>query len=208
MRKSFILAAAVVLSVFFFACEKDAIPQPPSFPTAQTADSLALPDPPEQLAHGSAASKKKPAHPVPVGDFEQSNNGRYTIQIAVFPSEASARTLVNKMAKNNIKAYYVKVNNPGQLLGSYYRVRIGFFSGKSIAENFARARLEPLGYKWWVDDRRNDYLGTNSESVNTVAAPRPAASSPSKRTLSKAELEEAKRVYRELAREAVKSVQR
>jgi len=213
MKKRFaFLIAAIAFSVLFFACEEEGIPipLPPPLPMQNGDDSTLLKQDDKATASKKAAAKKetakketKPPTPkqsvnpeipctVPCDtDSEQLSSGRYTIQIAVLPSESSAKSLVRRMSGNGIKAYYAQVDNPAQLLGLYYRVRVGFFNGRSEAENFAKTRLEPLGYAWWVDKRKNDNLGSSSMSFS---------SSPSAPVDD--ELEAAKRAYREqLARE-------
>jgi hypothetical protein len=221
MKKKFALIIAIAFSVLFFACEEDSIPVPmPPSPFGQVEDdsikrdetvdniagtSKAAAAPSEKpAAHAPAAKKeakpapKREAKPIPHDAVysEQLSTGRYTIQIAVFPSEASAKALVKRMAGNGIKAYYAHVDNPAQLLGLYFRVRIGFFNERIDAEGFARTKLEPLGYAWWVDKRKNDNLGNAPSFGSHVAAP------------TDNELEAAKRAYKEqLAREAAEANQ-
>lgn len=201
MERNFVLTIVAAFSIFFFACEEDAVPiplPPPPLPLGQAADDFASPAanngtdslaiPASEAVSSSsksparAAAKPTPAPAKPIffaentEDAEQSSSGRYTIQIAIFPSEASARALVKKMDGYGIKAYYARVNNPAKLLGSYYRVRVGFFGGKSAAGQFAKNRLSPLGYAWWVDERKNDKVGNafeqeDAKSSSSVAAP-------------------------------------
>jgi hypothetical protein len=198
MKKKFILATMVVSLFFFSACEDEAIPVPlpPPLPSDNAqieGNSLVKTDSPNQsvknanpvapAASPPVAAKAAPVvKPVPVAkpapavknvtapgdDTGQLSYGKYTIQIAVFPSEATAKKLVKKMAENSINSYYAKVNNPAQLLGAYYRVRIGYFNERSVAENFARTRLEPLGYVWWVDRSNKDSIGTDLARAKPV----------------------------------------
>ena len=235
MRKKFCLGTVVLSSVFFFACllEEEAMPVPFPLPppSTQVADTALPPPPAESAEPAPVAAPPKTTPPAPVAenivtttptqpfilaDAGQANYGRYTIQVAVFPSEASAKRLVKKMSENGIKAYYVKVNNPAQLLGTYYRVRVGYFSGKALAETFAKTKLEPLGYAWYIDVSRNDSVG-NPKSVTAPVAPiapvapvAPVASStpstPSTSTSANSELEKAKQEYREIAKQASKQV--
>jgi cell division septation protein DedD len=103
------------------------------------------------------------AHSMQNEDIAQLRTGRYVIQVAVFPVEASAKKIIKKLSENGINAYSARVQNPDPekgVIGTYYRVRIGFFDGRSIAETFAKARLEPLGYAWWVDRSKNDNVGS------------------------------------------------
>jgi len=101
------------------------------------------------------------------GDAEQLSRGRYVIQVSIVPTEASARKMIKNLSENGIKAYNAKVDNPDPekgMIGTYNRIRIGFFNAKPAAEAFAKSRLEPLGYRWWVDRSRNDNIGKYSES--------------------------------------------
>ncbi|MDR2594621.1 MAG: SPOR domain-containing protein [Fibromonadaceae bacterium] len=112
------------------------------------------------------------------GDAEQLSRGRYVIQVSIVPTEASARRIIKKLSDDGIKAYNAKVDNPDPekgMIGTYNRVRIGFFDAKPAAEAFAKSRLEPLGYRWWVDRSRNDNIGklTDSGSEPFVVEKRP-----------------------------------
>jgi len=206
MKRNFILATVVMYSALFFACEEDAIPVPlpPPLPVAQTtdnsepppSDSIASPvavDNSPVKAHAPSNTVRKVTPIVEETESGQLKTGRYTIQIVLFPSEASAKKLVKKMAENGISAYYAKVNNPDSLYGTYYRVRVGYFNGISAATAFARTRLAPLGYSWWVDNTRNDTV------------PKPGTSSKSTVYLDP-ELERAKQEYKEFAKAADKDV--
>jgi len=209
MKRNIALTIAVALSIFFFACKEDDIPvplPPPPPPSAQAADDSALLAPEAEIADSPPApTAEKPARvaekPAPAAEnpaffaeyAEQLSSGRYTIQVAIFPTRSSAKALVKKIEDRGIKAYYAKVYNPAKLLGSYYRVRVGFFNGKSVAEQFAKTRLEPLGYRWWVDERRNDNVGNAIIQVDTSVE-------------DDGSLEAAKQAYKELAKAAIKAV--
>jgi len=181
MKKLFVLIIGV-FSIFFIACDEDVIPIPlppsqpaadaPPPPPAEEKKEMQVPvaeKPSEQPAKTvKAAPAKEAAVKTTVyfahdGDVEQSSTGRYIIQVAISPVEASAKKIIKKLAENGIKAYSAKVLNPAPekgMIGTYYRVRIGFFDAKTAAEAFAKARLEPIGYKWWVDKSRNDNVGS------------------------------------------------
>ncbi len=221
MKKSFILMMVAMSSLFFLACEEEAVPVPlpPMPPQAPAEDVAEIPPAPEPVAAApQPPSPPPPSMPPPPSlpppppppsqappkmamalneDAGQLKSGRYTIQVGVVPDESAAKGLVKKMAANGIKAYYVDVSNPDKLYGLYYRVRVGFFNSKFAAEDFAKSRLEPIGYKWWVDLSRNDTVGNS-----VAAAPSAKPASPSS---ADSELEEAKRAYKEIAKEATKA---
>jgi len=176
MKKFFVLIA-IAFSILFFACEDETIPipLPPSQPAANApaeegAASQAPAEKPSEPAKTAKESAKTPAKEIAKttvssvqnGDVEQSSTGRYVIQVSVLPVEASAKKLIKKLAENGIKAYSAKVQDPDPskgVIGTYYRVRIGFFDGRSVAETFAKTRLEPIGYAWWIDKSKNDNIG-------------------------------------------------
>ncbi|MDR3001238.1 MAG: SPOR domain-containing protein [Fibromonadaceae bacterium] len=211
MKKNLVLITVAAFSVSFFACKEEILSiAAPAAPVLPSIDNIELPPPPSDIVVATpdpappapvAAPTPAPAPVIPAatfmsaGNVEQLSSGRYTIQIAVFPSEASAKALVKRMSDNGINAYYTRVNNPAQLLGTYYRVRVGYFNGKSAAENFAETRLRPLGYAWWVDGSRNDAVGNPAGRAETVAATNP-------------KLEQAKEEYRQIAREAARETAR
>jgi len=183
MNKFFVLSA-IVFSIFFFACEDDTIPipLPPSQPSANAPGEENTEKAESQASAGkssepaktakSSAKEKPPAKakeaPAPKtvayfdGDAEQLKTGRYIIQVGIFPTEASAKRVIKKLAENGIKAYNAKVDNPDPekgMIGTYNRVRVGFFDAKPAAEAFAKTKLEPLGYAWWIDRSKNDNIG-------------------------------------------------
>ncbi|GBU23684.1 hypothetical protein R83H12_00300 [Fibrobacteria bacterium R8-3-H12] len=186
MNKFFVLST-IAFSIFFFGCEEDAIPipLPPSQPAADApveesagkAESQVPAKKPGESAKTvknqakASAPAKEPAKTIAYfdGDAEQLSTGRYIVQVGIFPVETSAKKLIKKLAENGIKAYNAKVQNPDPekgMIGTYNRVRIGFFDAKTAAEAFAKARLEPLGYTWWIDRSKNDNIGklVSSES--------------------------------------------
>jgi hypothetical protein len=181
--KNFFVLIIIAFSILFFACEEEVIPIPLP-PPAQTLTNE--PAPTEEKAELQVTAEKPsepvktvktPAKEAPVkesakvvyysGDVEQLSKGRYIIQIAVVPIEASAKKLIKKLAEEGIKAYNAKVQNPNPekgMIGTYNRVRIGFFDAKTAAEAYAKAKLEPLGYSWWIDRSRNDNIGKLMDS--------------------------------------------
>jgi len=105
-------------------------------------------------------------------DIEQSRKGIFIIQVGTYPTEASAKRTIKKLSDGGIKAYNAKVENPDPdkgMFGTYHRVRVGFFDKRASAEEFAKSRLEPLGYKWWVDKSRNDNIGKQTYSQQTYS---------------------------------------
>ncbi|MCL1945665.1 MAG: SPOR domain-containing protein [Chitinivibrionia bacterium] len=97
--------------------------------------------------------------PIPV-EFTFSPNGRYVVQVSTVASVDLANSIVKKFERMGYPAYSAQVENPTtSLIGIYYRVRIGGFSGIAEAKNFGEAVLRPLGYDYWVDNKSNDNIG-------------------------------------------------
>jgi len=165
MKKFFVLIA-IAFSILFFACEDETIPIPlPPSPTATapTGEAAESKVPAEKTpAKTAKAPAKESVKTIQSGDVEQLSSGRYVIQVAVLPVEDSAKKIIKKLAENGIKAYSARVQDPDPakgVIGIYYRVRIGFFNGRTAAETFAKTMLEPIGYAWWIDKRKNDNIG-------------------------------------------------
>ena len=90
---------------------------------------------------------------------EQESSGQYVIQVSIQPSRKAANSIVSKLSDQGIKAYVAEVENPGELEGTFYRVRVGYFSTIANAQQFGKEVLAPQGYAGWVDNRKNDRIG-------------------------------------------------
>lgn len=132
------------------------------------------------------------------GDVAQpGTEGAVVIQVSIQPSKSAAKAILKKLEEKGIKGYLAQVENPGELEGSYYRVRIGYFKKIEDAKSYGKSALEPLGFAWWIDNKANDTVGSaasgeatesysNSDSYNnsgsftssTPAAESPAAEAP------------------------------
>jgi cell division septation protein DedD len=114
-----------------------------------------------------------------------SDGGRYVVQVKVFASRRAAEGLASKLADEGYPSYVAEVSNPTpDLSGTFYRVRIGSFSGVSLAQEFGEKVLLAMGYQYWVDNKSNDNKGSDSygggydASAPAVSEPAaPAASS-------------------------------
>ena len=179
--KLFPLLALFSLSIFLFGCseEKELVPEI-STPKAKPAKVVEPPkdeDPelqpmtsktetaPEQAKEVKTETKPE-AQTAQVQPVNQADDGEYVIQVGIQPSKKSAESLVQKLSEKGVKAYYSSVENPGELEGTYYRVRVGFFASINDAQNFGRSVLETNGLPWWVDNRSNDAVGNPTTSEN------------------------------------------
>jgi hypothetical protein len=99
-----------------------------------------------------------------VGKANPTGAGNYVIQVDIKPTQKAADKVLEKLRSSGIEAYVSQVENPGELEGSYFRVRIGFFASIAEATNYAKGSLAPLGYAWWVDNKKNDTVGNSAPS--------------------------------------------
>ena len=95
-------------------------------------------------------------------------NGRYVVQVSTVESYSTAQKLSSTLQNKGYPAYVAEVNNPTpDLFGQYYRVRIGGFTGISVARAFGDDFLRPEGYDFWVDNRANDNVGIQGDGFGT-----------------------------------------
>ena len=190
--------------------EEDAVPQmEPAKPVAQAAPAPAATPKKEEAPAPAPVEEAKPADepvlvpiqslsddknkaeaafeeatkaPAPATDaaVAPSDKGEYVIQVSIQSSKKAADAIVKKLAEQNIKAYIAEVENPGELEGTYYRIRIGYFNASSDAQSYGKAVLSALNFAWWVDKRKNDDVGNPAGDDSSemddedVAAPAPA----------------------------------
>lgn len=139
-----------------------------------------LPPPPAVAAESAADPELKPIQgvgqpqAVPTSGLTPAGSGNYVIQVDIKPSQSAADKVLEKLRANGIEAYVAEVENPGELEGTYYRIRIGFFASIANATNYAQGTLAPLGYAWWVDNKKNDAVGNPSGSESSYSEPAPA----------------------------------
>ncbi|SHL23693.1 SPOR domain-containing protein [Fibrobacter sp. UWEL] len=108
----------------------------------------------------SATKDEAPAKVAPaVGGAAPLSSGEYVIQVSIQASKKVANDIVKKLAENGVKAYIVEVENPGELEGTYYRIRVGYFANSADAQNYGKQALSPLNFAWWVDKTKNDTVG-------------------------------------------------
>src|SRR3989339_34111 len=97
-----------------------------------------------------------------------SDNGKYVVQVSVFVARKAANRLATKFTEEGYAAYVAEVQNPtGDLTGTYYRVRIGNFSGVSDAKDFGENVVADMGYNFWIDNKSNDNVGGSMGSESS-----------------------------------------
>jgi cell division protein FtsN len=87
-------------------------------------------------------------------------DGRYVVQVSCIASEDIAEDVAKKFENKGFPVYIAEVKNPTpQLIGTYYRIRIGGFNGIASAKSFGESSLLSNGYEYWIDNRSNDNVG-------------------------------------------------
>lgn len=200
----FVFAASLVLLVS--GCKKDkensAVVEevPAAAPPKETDTSATLAEEPnlQQVGKDKPGSAKNTFHPgkgknaaaAPASEAGFSDAGHYVVQVAIFKSKKQAGALVEKLSGQGYPAYVAEVSDPvPQLSGTYHRVRIGKFLKIGDAKAFGDNTLKPLGYDYWVDNKKNDGVGGAGGSYSAPAsepASEPSAEAPAPRKGKKA----------------------
>lgn len=119
--------------------------------------SLSQNTPQEEPAAEPAKAESAPV--ATTGSVQQQSEGAFVIQVSIQPSKKGADAIIKKLAEQSIKAYVAEVENPGELEGTYYRVRVGFFPTYAAAQEYGKQVLTALNFQWWVDNSKNDEVG-------------------------------------------------
>ena len=183
MKKSILSLSAIALaSSMLVACneeEEDLVPkmEPAKAAAEQAAPAAEQPaeqpkaDEPElvpiQSLSGNTESSEvaeaeeapKAFAPAPAGSVQPLSKGEYVIQVSIQSSKRAADGIVKKLAESGIKAYVAEVENPGELEGTYYRIRVGYFESSANAQEYGKQVLTPLNFAWWGDKSKNDDVG-------------------------------------------------
>ncbi len=175
---SAIVGAIVLTCLMLSACSKkeDAAPkmEPKKAQVTKTEEPAPPPPPKEEEPDlvPIASLSESPAEEAPAktttrqrtysGSAEQQSAGEYVIQVSIQSSKRAANAIVRKLADEGITAYVAEVENPGELEGTFYRVRIGYFPTVADAQEYGQQVLSPLNYAGWVDMRKNDQVGKPS----------------------------------------------
>jgi len=133
----------------------------------------------QQVGANGSKSKDKGA-PSPAAEAAGfSERGSIVVQVSVFKSSRQAANLVEKLAAQGYPAYVAEVENPTpEMSGTYHRVRIGRFQRIADAKAFGENTLRPAGYDYWVDNKKNDAVGSGGYSSDSYSSPSPAESAP------------------------------
>jgi hypothetical protein len=176
---------ALSLAILAAGCKKDKeapavieeVPSSASAAPAETDTTATLSEEPnlQQVGKDKPGSAKNTFHPSGASSAQAqeagfSDNGHYVVQVAVFKSKRQAAQLVEKLANSGYPAYVAEVENPvPELSGTYHRVRIGKFAHITDARSFGENTLKPLGYEFWVDNKKNDAVGGEGSGYSEPA---------------------------------------
>lgn len=171
---------AVSLACFFAACKKKEEPAvieevPAAAAPVETDTSATLVEEPSLKKVGEEAPAAAPSMAAQDAGF--SDRGSFVVQVSVFKSKRQAANLVEKLANSGFPAYVAEVENPtADLSGTWQRVRIGRFQRIADARSFGENTLRGMGYDYWVDNKKNDNVGSGdgdaySSSPAPVSAP-------------------------------------
>ncbi len=190
-----------LFAAFFAGCESedDAIPEivptkkvetvKEKEVTAQATDSMPELQPIQSLSANSSTTPET----FTTGTsqiVEPGSEGSVTIQVSIQPSKRGANATLKKLGEKGIRAYLAQVENPGELEGTYYRVRVGYFKKIEDAKSFGKNKLEPLGFAWWIDNKANDAVGSpeTGESANAYKTQQQPIEAPEESIPSDAEM--------------------
>ena len=183
LTASAFVAAGLVFTIS--GCKKDkeapAVIEEVPAAAAETDTSATLAEEPslQQVGGNKPGSAKNTFHPSASADKAGfSEDGRFVVQVAIFKSKRQAAGLVEKLAAAGYPAYVAEVENPvPELAGTYHRVRIGKFLKVTDARAFGDNTLKPMGYDFWVDNKKNDAVGGDGSGYT---APEPSYSAPAR----------------------------
>ncbi len=116
---------------------------------------------PAKNAPKPAAARSAAPISTPVASAENLDpNGRYVVQVASVMSEQLANSIVQKLKAKGLPAYISTIENPTpELIGTYFRVRVGGFAGITAAKAFGQKYLAGDGYEYWVASRGDEGTG-------------------------------------------------
>ncbi|MGL1937164.1 MAG: SPOR domain-containing protein [Fibrobacterales bacterium] len=176
MKNTGIILASILVVLCFLACgdneEKkvDIITETLGQPVNDSENGPATDIPEEEFEDIEEAVI--PEEPTALADDEYIpklyESGSYVLQVGVSPSEVIAKKLATKIESKGYTPYISMVENPGDLVGTFYRVRIGYFKSLTQARLFGHNVLMPMNIAFWIDNRKNDAVGNPAKTEEEV----------------------------------------
>ena len=147
---------------------KPAVPaEPPEPEFVSLEEELNGPSKPEPAKFVEPANKPAPAAPIALDANYTPNlnqTGNYVVQVGTSSNDDDAQAMVKKISRLGYEAYTVDVTNPGDLEGTFIRVRVGYFTTITDARLFGHNILKPAGISFWIDNRSGDVGNTSSQA--------------------------------------------
>jgi hypothetical protein len=135
-------------------------------PDLESVEDTALED---EIFESGTLDKTKATAKSSAGTGNFTSSGKYVVQISIFKSQRMANKLKDKLSDMGYPAYVAEVSDPiPELMGDYYRVRIGQFASITDAKSFGENVLIPQNYDFWVDLKSNDHTGNSFSSSESV----------------------------------------
>lgn len=164
------LSLATSLCSILVACGEEEVPPPPpkvEKPQVEKKskfkklESLSEKDSATSSNASKVSSSKAGVTDLNSSDITQpGKHGRYVLQVGISPSKAQAKKIRNKLRDQGYKyTYLAEVQDPGELEGTFYRVRLGHFKNVPDARVFGSQVLKPMGISFWIDNKSNDAVG-------------------------------------------------
>ena len=166
-----ILGASLVCLALLSACSDEKEEMVPQIMPQKAKTPVVKPAETEEPELQPMVAAQESAEPAKVAEIPlsvvQEKSGSYVIQVGIQPSKKGANTIVANLKEKGVYAYISEVENPGELEGTYYRVRIGYFSTIQKAQDFGKQVLESAGFPWWIDNKQNDSVGNPSSESDS-----------------------------------------
>lgn len=178
MFKKTLLTSGIIaaLSMNFIACGEEEVPPPPPKVTKPKAKEASKFKKLETLKDAETNSKKVNKPTAGVTDLASSDvvqpgsKGSYVLQVGISPSKAQAVKLRDKLKAEGYQyTYLALVENPGELEGTFYRVRLGNFKTIPDARVFGSQTLKPMGISFWIDNKSNDKIGNPAQDDQSAS---------------------------------------
>ena len=107
-----------------------------------------------QAPHSSAVDEDAPTEPEDNGQSQlivYDDKGEFTVQVGLFDASRKANERVKELSALGYPAYVIAVPTGGS-----FRVRIGYFESRDMAQRFGRIFKEDSGAEFWIDRRSNE----------------------------------------------------
>lgn len=169
----FLITAAVCTAVLFGCAQKEKAEDKEFSSTPKPAAKSTTSDVFDEFYVDEGKTDKKDTEASAASSYvpQFSENGRYSVQVATHATRGTADQLSSEFNGKGYPAYVAAVDNPTpELMGTYYRIRIGTFDWYSQAKAFGENILRPAGYDYWIDKKSNDNVGIQGSGFGSESS--------------------------------------